>query len=299
MLLALPVYFLVTQPILLPAPVSGLDITLPDRLKLGRHIHALSGPLSPHSWKEKIALEDVAGYIATEWERAGMDPQQQLVQTKQGEFKNIFVNLGPSTNEVVILGARYDDTGLEDNSGAVSVLIEVAKILHRSELKRRVIVIALFQGDPTHFTGAETGSSAHARAMKSEGNIVKAMLSMDKIGFRLRDSSANPDAGNYILVASNLGNLGLTRKTKTSMRAASPIAVLSMNLPGFTPGGSSGHEFYWQEGFPALLVTDTAFYRNKTDAQGPVKGTEQMDTSRMAYVLAGISRAVVDLANEE
>jgi Zn-dependent M28 family amino/carboxypeptidase len=135
------------------------------------------------------------------------------------------------------------------------------------------------------------------------------MISLEMIGYYSEEAGSQdfpsallrlfyPSQGNFIALATNFQNIPLTRKIKRSMRSASSVPVYSINAPAFVPGiDFSDHRNFWAEGFPALMITDTAFYRNKayhTQNDKP----ERLDYKRMAEVMSGVHQAVLDLANE-
>lgn len=86
------------------------------------------------------------------------------------------------------------------------------------------------------------------------------------------------------------------RRVMRAVRGAAPLSVRSINAPRWVPGVDlSDHASYWDAGFPAVMVTDTAFYRN------PHYHTERdtadtLDYRRMAQVVQGVHAAVLRLA---
>ena len=105
-----------------------------------------------------------------------------------------------------------------------------------------------------------------------------------------------PDTGNFIAVVGNLGQLGVVRRTKRIMRGASPLPVYSLNGPGFIPGVDfSDHLNYWKHDFPAIMITDTAFYRN-TAYHSPHDTADRLDYVRMAQVVQGVLAVVYDFS---
>lgn len=302
---------LIAQPIL---PVS----LRPDAQKFGwfhlsRHVYAISDILSPRSWQQPKNLELVAGYIANEWRRDGIEVEEQKFETGQGEFSNVFMGAGPRTDDVIVIGAHYDahgDTpGADDNASGVSGLIELGKALKKAELKTKVVLVAFSLEEPPHFGTEEMGSWFFARSLKASRKNVKAMISLEMIGYYSDEAGSQefpspllrlfyPGEGNFIALTGNFPNIPLTRKVKRSMLSASNVPVYSINAPAFVPGiDFSDHRNFWSEGIPALMVTDTAFYRNKayhTQNDKP----ERLDYKRMAEVMSGVHQAVLDLANE-
>jgi hypothetical protein len=105
-----------------------------------------------------------------------------------------------------------------------------------------------------------------------------------------------PTRGDFITVVGGLGEAGLVRTVKRAMAQASDLPVRSINAPSFLPGVDfSDHLNYWEFGFDAVMVTDTAFYRNANYHQA-TDTAATLDFARMAKVVEGVRAAVVALA---
>jgi Zn-dependent M28 family amino/carboxypeptidase len=189
----------------------------------------------------------------------------------------------------------------------VAGLLEVGDLLSGAALSRRVELAAYALEEMPFFRTDLMGSAAHARALETSGRRVRAMLCLEMIGcFSDEPGSQSfplgvlrlfyPDRGNFIAVVGNLGGAGLVRRVKRSMRDASGLSVRSINSPAWVPGVDfSDHSSFWRLGDPAVMITDTAFYRNAryhTEEDTPAT----LDYRRMAEVVAGIRQAVLDLA---
>jgi len=301
---------LLTQPML---PVSPRTDALKfDWRPLSRHVYAISDILSPRSWEHEN-LELVAGYIAEEWRLSGIEAEQQNFETSDGEFKNVFSAYGPDTPEVIVVGAHFDaagaNPGADDNASGVAGLIELGKALKKTPLKTRVILAGFSLEEPPHFATEEMGSWFFARALKASNKKVKAMISLEMIGYYSDEAGSQsfpssflrlfyPGEGNFIAIAADFENIPLTRRVKRSMNAASAVPAYSINAPALVPGiDFSDHRNFWAEGFPAVMITDTAFYRNQAYHTAGDK-PERLDYKRMAEVMSGVHQAVLDLAGE-
>src|SRR6266498_1028489 len=152
------------------------------------------------------------------------------------------------------------------------------------------------------------GSFVHDLLLHAAGGRVVAMISLEMIGyFSDRPGSQGfpiaalkalyPTTGNFIVVAGRLRDARLVRRVKRSMKGDSNLPVYSINAPRSLPGlDLSDHASYWDRGDRAVMVTDSAFYRNPnyhTAADLP----DTLAYSRMARVVEGVARAIVDLAN--
>jgi Zn-dependent M28 family amino/carboxypeptidase len=105
-----------------------------------------------------------------------------------------------------------------------------------------------------------------------------------------------PTRGNYIAVVGKLDQPWVVRRVKAAMRSAASLPVYSINAPRSMPGVDfSDHRNFWEAGYDAAMITDTAFYRNPhyhTSRDTP----EKLDYKRMAMVVQGVYAAVVALA---
>ncbi len=220
----------------------------------------------------------------------------------------MLAQFGPDTKERIVVGAHYDAAGpypgADDNASGVAGLIELAHLLGKATLPLRVELVAFTLEEPPHFATFQMGSAVHAASLKKQGVSVRLMVSLEMIGY-FSDASGSqgfptpalkpfyPSAGNFITIVGKPSEGALVRRVKKAMQAASPLPVYSINAPQTVPGiDFSDHRNYWQAGYPAVMLTDTAFYRNKnyhTEQDTP----ETLDYRRMALVVEGIYAAVL------
>jgi hypothetical protein len=150
------------------------------------------------------------------------------------------------------------------------------------------------------------GSAVHARSLREQGASVRAMISLEMIGyFSDREGSQRlpspllkavyPTRGDFITVVGKMDQGPLVRTVKRAMRGASTLPVYSINAPRAIPGVDfSDHANYWDAGYDAVMVTDTAFYRNP-NYHAHTDTAETLDYVRMAAVVWGVYEAVLAL----
>jgi len=143
------------------------------------------------------------------------------------------------------------------------------------------------------------GSSRHAHELKEAGKQVEFMLALEMIGY-FSDKVGSQKfpipgmsylyayRGDFIGLVGNLTKFSLSRRTKSAMAGATTLPVYSINAPAALSGiDFSDHLNYWREGFPAFMVTDTAFMRNPNyHLPGDTFG--KLDYARMAMVVQGV-----------
>jgi Zn-dependent M28 family amino/carboxypeptidase len=299
-----------TQP-LLPAARRSSRTAEADAGRLEAKVRQLIAESFPRDFGHPENLSRAARWIGEELSRSGAAVSEQVFTASGCEYRNVIARLGPANSEVVVVGAHYDVAGelpgADDNASGVAGLIELARLLQGRPLSKSVELVAFALEEMPFFGTGLMGSTVHARSLAKDGRRVVGMLCLEMIGcFEDAPGSQQfpfpplrlfyPGRGDFIAVVGNVFGSSLVRRVKRAMRSAGELPVHSINAPRWVPGvGLSDHASYWKEGFPAVMITDTAFYRNDryhTAADTP----ETLDYVRMARVVDGILRAVLGLA---
>ena len=267
----------------------------------------LSVDFYPRSFDHVAKLARTAAYIEEQFKEAGAQVSIQDVVVDETRYKNVVARFGPERGRLLVIGAHYDShggtPGADDNASGIAGLLELAHLLGKSAPGRPVELVAYTLEEPPHFRSPHMGSVWHARALKAEGRDVELMLSLEMIGY-FSDSPgsqayplaamklAYPDRGNFIALVGQFGDFGLSRSVKAAMSGASDLPVYSLNAPAFVQGVDfSDHRSYWAQGFPALMVTDTAFMRNQ-NYHRPGDTFDKLDYKRMAMVVQSVYAVV-------
>jgi Zn-dependent M28 family amino/carboxypeptidase len=274
----------------------------------------------PRNYQNLDSLENIAQYILQTFEKLDCktDIQSYLAVHPQlvpdGQvYKNIIATFGPDTQERIIIGAHYDvdgdQPGADDNASAVAGLLEIARLIDELKpvLKYRVDLVAYCLEESPFFYSEFMGSAVHAKSMKDQNIPLKAMICLEMIGyFRDEPNSQKfpieamkaiyPSTGNFITVVGRDGQENLTQQIKQRMLEGSTIDVQSLTAPPqmLKDITRSDHSNYWNQGFEAVMITDTSFLRNphyhqKTDT------IDTLDFKRMAEVVKGVYWALVNL----
>ena len=303
--------FWVTQPLFSRATPSAVRTVDPARLEA--HVRKLSVELGPRDESHVENLDRVAAYIKDELSQTTPLVSEQPYRLEGKSYRNVIAQFGPETEERIIVGAHYDTAGplpgADDNASGVAGLIELARLLGRQPPPLRVELVAFTLEEPPYFRTTGMGSSVHAESLRQHNVRVRAMFSLEMIGY-FSDASGSqqfpigplsafyPSTGNFIGVVGRLGDWSLVRRTKAAMRNAAPLPVYSINAPGIVPGVDFSDQLnYWRAGYDAVMITDSAFYRNR-NYHTAADTAEKLDYKRMAMVVEGVYAAVVELARE-
>lgn len=307
--LLIAAWFWLTQPLVSRPQPHGVRTVDPARLEA--HVRKLSIELSPRDIGHPENLDRAATYISSELTQAGGSVSEQRYRVEGNSYHNVIARFGPDTGERIIVGAHYDAfgplPGADDNASGVAALIELARLLGKQAPALCVDLVAFSTEEPPYFRTTGMGSSVHAQSLRKENVNVRAMLSLEMIGYFSDGSGSQhfpvgilsamyPSTGNFISVVGRISDGLLVRRIKSAMSSAAPLPVYSINAPSLIPGVDFSDQLnYWHAGYPAVMITDTAFYRNRNyhTAQDTA---EKLDYKRMAMVVEGVYAAVNDLS---
>ena len=290
----------VTQPTFRALPaVPGLAA---DPGILRRHVEALTR-ISPRDSDHPENLERAAAYIQSAFGRTHARVHGQAFQARGRTYHNVVAELGPETGPLLVIGAHYDafgdfgpNPGADDNASGVAGLLELARLLDGRRLASPVELVAYTNEEPPWFGSPWMGSAVHARSLK--GRAVRGMICLEMIGY-FTETQPVPNAlfrllypkrGDFIAVAGRWSDRALTRHVKRAILGTG-FPARSFTAPRDAGIDASDQRSYWDQGIPAVMVTDTADIRNPHyHAPGDVAGS--LDYGRMAGVVAGVANGV-------
>lgn len=304
--------FAVVQPLARPIASQPPPV---DSKRLEAHTRHLSVDLFPRSFDQRQQLDLVADYIAAELRKAGANIATQEVLVEGEKYRNVIARFGPETGPLLVIGAHYDShgdetasevtsqshtPGADDNASGVAGLLELARLLGENPPTRPVELVAYTLEEPPHFRTRHMGSAWHARLLRTDKREVDLMVSLEMIGYFSDQAGSQrypapamsrlySDRGDFIAIAGKLSGFRSTRRAKAILSGATDLPVHSINASPLLVQGIdfSDHLSYWQEGFPAIMITDTAFLRNPNYHQSG-DTYDKLDYERMAKVVQGV-----------
>ncbi|MGC8873663.1 MAG: M28 family peptidase [Chloroflexia bacterium] len=288
--------------------------TLEERLQ--EHIWRLAGEIGPRSPANGDALDRAAAYIRQVLTDLGYPVQVQEYRWRGRPVCNLIAEIPgrEGLGETVILGAHYDTVpstpGADDNASGVAALLELAALARPLRLRRTVRFVAFTLEEPPAFLTPHQGSRVYARALRERREPVVAMLALEMLGY-YRDQPGSqrfpffamryryPTTGNFVAVVGNLRSRYLVREVGEAFRTGSTLPVETLATSPLLPGVAfSDHSAFWHYGYPAVMVTDTAFFRNP-HYHRPGDRPETIDLARLAACTRGLFAVVQRLGKAE
>jgi hypothetical protein len=225
--------------------------------------------------------------------------QQSVVLGSTGvDSPNLFAEL-PGTecaNRTIVIGAHYDSVdpvgfGSDDNASGIAGMLELARALRDHPLPVTVRFAAW-----SYEENGLVGSFAMAKDMKAKNRNVVGAISLEMIGFTKPD--IDPLTGlpaTYLAMVSDPTSgpmakaFGAAAYTYTPEFPAFGAVIDPHVLPDIL---RSDHAAFLASGYPVLLVTDTANFRNPNYH----KPTDTPGTIDQAFLKASIRSALAGLA---
>lgn len=293
------------------APLTEEEAVLATNLE--RHVRTLAGEIGERNLIRYDALEASADYLERVFGEVGYTPAAQTFLVNKREVKNLEVERTGHSRPagIIVIGAHYDSVvgspGANDNASGVAAVLELARLTREKAVARSVRFVAFVNEEPPYFQTMQMGSLVYARRARQRGEQIVAMLSLETIGYYSDAAGSQrypfpfslfyPSTGNFVGFVGNLTSRDLVRQAIGSFREQAAFPSEGVAAPGWITGiGWSDHWAFWQEGYPAVMVTDTApfrypYYHTLYDTP------DRIDYDRLARVVAGVSRVVTDLAD--
>jgi len=293
------------------APLSQDELRLREELRAD--VQTLAGDIGERNMLHYPRLSAAADFIENSFFKAGLKPRRDTYELDGNVCSNIEAEISGRRPEIVLIGAHYDSVigapGANDNGSGVAAVLALARRLAGKSAERTLRFVAFVNEEPPYFLSSQMGSYVYAARCKQRGEQVVGMISLETIGYFSDAPNSQsypapgfgafyPKTGNFIGFVANVGSREFLRRTLSMFRAQKKIPSQGAALPGFIPGVSwSDHWSFWQFGYPAIMVTDTApfrypHYHLSTDTP------EKLDYDRFALLVSGMEKVISDLARD-
>lgn len=281
-------------------------MSVPARLR--SHVEMLAGTIGErHVWRY-AALRRAADFIAEQLAATGCPAERQTYEVSRLPVDNIEATMAGTSrpHEILVVGAHYDTVsgcpGANDNATGVAAVIELARRFAAAPRPRTIRFLAFVNEEPPFFRTQQMGSVVYANAAKARGDRIVGMLSLETMGYYSEVKGSQqypapiallyPDTGNFIGFVSNVASARLLLKARRAFKRRTAFPVQSAAVPDAIPGvGWSDHWAFWQAGYPAMMVTDTAPFRYPwyhTAEDTP----EKVDYEKLAQLVDGLEAVV-------
>ena len=300
-------------------PLSPDEVVLREELRA--NVQKLAGEIGERNMWHYAQLNAAADFIEDSFSRAGLRTRRDSYETGGQPCHNIEAEISGRTRRRSLVRRRSSSSaritiqclvrlGANDNGSGVAATLALARRFASAKPKQTLRFVAFVNEEPPYFLSGEMGSQVYARRCKERGDKISAMISLETIGYfsDAPDSQTYPspglglfypNVGNFIGFVSNVHSRALLRRVITLFRKHAKIPSEGASLPAFIPGVSWSDQWsFWQHGYPAIMVTDTApfrypYYHSSNDTP------DKLDYDRFTLVVSGMEKVIEELTNLE
>ncbi|MEM6916448.1 MAG: M28 family peptidase [Verrucomicrobiota bacterium] len=294
---------------------ASLNRKAVNRVDLERYLTTLTETIGERHLGKPENLEKAALWIESSLGggNLGYPVERHIYDVEKKEVRNLIAELpGKSRrNEIIVVGAHYDTVpgcpGANDNGTGIAALLSLAQAMAGDQQERTIRFVAFVNEEPPYFQTDLMGSRVYAARCRSRGENIVAMLAFDTIGYFSEEEGSQkapegmegqlPTIGNFLGFVGNEDSRYFTDSAKVSFEAASGVPAIGGAFPAEIPGvGWSDHWSFWQEGYKAVMVTDTAPYRYPHYHE-PTDTIDKIDLDQLVKVVEGLEQVVKTWAN--
>jgi Zn-dependent M28 family amino/carboxypeptidase len=255
--------------------------------RLQEHLKALTVTIGERSVARFENLAKAEKYVEAFYRDIGLQVRREPYRYGDTEVANVVADLSFNANPAkrYLLGAHYDSVagtvGADDNASAVAVQLETARLLksmgNQEGLDLAVKFVSFALEEPPVFGTSRMGSRVHAKGAKQRKEVIDGMISLEMVGYTCDQPGCQdypfsltflgyPKVGNFIGLVGNLKSRGFTNTLLRAFRRNSDLPAVKLTVPfsgWLVPAVRlSDHSSFWDQGYRAVMVTDSAFYRN-------------------------------------
>jgi Zn-dependent M28 family amino/carboxypeptidase len=301
------------DPIYLKQSPIGNDLSVQDtQIHLRDHVYILGAEIGERNIWHPGKLAATVEHIKKVWLQQGYEVKTQEYTVRDLPVQNLEIELKGHRypDKYIVLGAHYDSVrgspGANDNGSGVAALLELSRLLRSGQPEITIRFVAFVNEEPPFFQTRRMGSRVYAARARQRKENITAMFSLETIGYYSEQPGSQrypfplrffyPEAANFIGFVGNLRWHKLVRQALGSFRRHTHFPAHGVAAPFWLTGiGWSDHLSFWREGFPAIMITDTALFRYDY-YHTPADTPDKLVYDKMANVVAGIAMVIADLA---
>lgn len=210
----------------------------------------------------------------------------------------------PKRHAPILIGAHYDGVvgspGADDNGTGVAALLELARSFAQQPLSAQELWFVAFDLEEYGLVG----SQAYAEDLKQQNQALRLMFSLEMLGYCDRTPGSQrypsilkwfyPNQADFITLVGNLPMLRELLSMASRMRRTGiPTEWLPAGFKGHIVPETrlSDHASFWDQGYKALMVTDTSFLRNPHYHKESDR-IETLDLDFLTRVCIGLEQAL-------
>lgn len=284
-------------------------------LGLKQHVVTLADTIGERHHLNYTPLQDAGDYIEDELSKLGYNVKCQEYKMDGKIYRNFEAELlgARIPDEILVAGAHYDSVvgspGANDNATGIAAVIELASRFAKNPPDRTIRFVAFTNEEDPHFGTEYMGSHVYAKSCYEQSDKLVGMLALETMGYYCdRPGSQQypipvagfyPDKADFIVFVGNTKYKQFVQDCLSKFRSNAKLPSEGVAVPSWITGVSwSDHLPFWQHGYPAVMVTDTALYRYPF-YHTPEDTPDKIDFFKLTHVVSGVEKMIIDVTKRE
>ena len=283
-------------------PVSPSFQAVPEITNnLKRHVAFLSEKIGERNLDHLENYAKASAYLSAELNSYGYEIERQGYQVDGQTVENFWAVRPGTSDEVLVVGAHYDTAhgtpGADDNASGCAALLELARLAKDEPDGPTLRFVFFANEEPPYFYTPAMGSLVYAKSCQERQEKLLGMIALESMGFYSDAANSQhfppgisgyPDTGSFVGFVSDLSSNTFMQRCLAGFRSGQTFPAEGLSAPGQIEGvGWSDHWAFWQAGYSALMVTDTAPFRNP-NYHRPTDTLETLDFESLSKVVSGL-----------
>ncbi len=282
--------------------------------RLRTHVYRLARDIGERNVFRPRALQAAASYLEREWREQGYSVETLAYEVSSIRCANLEVTRrgGVRKGEILLIGAHYDSVigspGANDNTSGIAALLEISRMFTGIDPAMTVRFVAFVNEEPPFFRSMQQGSMVYGAAARRREDDIRLMASLETIGWYSDEPGSQsypplfglfyPARANFLGIVSDFRSRTAMQQLAAAFRAHSDFPLETAATFRFIPGVSwSDHRSFWRQGYRAVMITDTAFYRYRHYHRN-TDTPNKLNYPALAAVTHGLASAFAALAQQ-
>ena len=279
---------------------------------LRRDLEKLAGEIGERNLEKYQALTNAADFLEASFKKTGYQVERQEYQVEGKTCYNLIVEIkgGTKADEIVVVGGHYDSVwgspGANDNGTGAVATLALSRIFSGKKPERTLRFVEFVNEEPPYFQTDQMGSAVYAKRCRVRGEKITAMFSLETVGYYTEEEKSQkypipilklfyPSKGNFIGFIGNRASKPLVEEALASFRHHAKFPSEAIATFETIPGVNWSDQWaFWQAGYPAIMVTDTAPFRYP-HYHTPEDTPDKIQYEKMARVVSGLEKVITDI----
>lgn len=293
-----------------PPALTKDELVIRDNLR--RNLTVLASDIGERNNLKYENLCRAAAYIENQFKENGYQPMLHSFEVQGKKYTNVEATIKGSSKQIIVIGAHYDTVagcpGADDNGTGVVSVLELARLLKDINPLYTLRFVAFPNEEYPFFWSKAMGSYVYAGQCRARGEDISGMIAVETVGYYSKKEHSQkypvntlgflPDRGDFLFFVGNYRSRGFLTECLGSFRKYATVPSEGISaFDCFEDISRSDNNSFWIHGYPGLMITDTADFRNP-NYHLPSDKVETIDFENLTRFVWALSESLREMSTK-